>query len=109
MIVVFYFPELFPERCVFCNYVCIQQMSFCVFLYIYALVRQVILFIWVHYYNYILLTASFSCTISYMQHDYYKRTSYQCVTSHAGSKLIVLRHPLKRGTELVVFVTNKWS
>jgi hypothetical protein len=70
---------------------CIQQISFYVFLYIHAVVRHVTLFVWVHYYNYLLLTTSFSCTLSYMQHDYYQRTSYQCVTSYAGSLAIVLR------------------
>jgi hypothetical protein len=28
------------------------------------------LFIWVHYYNYLILSAFFSCTLSYMQQDY---------------------------------------
>jgi hypothetical protein len=67
-----------------------QQLSFYVFLYIHAVVRHVILFVWVQYYNYLPLTASSSCTLSYMQHDYYQRTSYQCVTSYAGSLAIVL-------------------
>jgi hypothetical protein len=47
-------------------------------------------FVWVHYYNYLLLTVSFTCTVSYMQHDYYQRTSYQCVTSYTGSLHIEL-------------------
>jgi hypothetical protein len=33
-----------------------------VLLYIHAVVRHVTLFVWVQYYNYLLLTASFSCT-----------------------------------------------
>jgi hypothetical protein len=70
---------------------CIQQISFYAFLSIHTVVQNVNLFAWVHYYNYLLLTASFSCTLSYMQHDYYQRTSYQCVTSYAGSLAIVLR------------------
>jgi hypothetical protein len=60
------------------------------FLHIHAVVWHVTLFVWVHYYNYLLLTASFSCTVSYMQNDYYQRTSHQCVTSYAGSLAIVL-------------------
>jgi hypothetical protein len=44
---------------------CIQQISFYVFLYIHAVVRYVTLFVWVHCYNYLLLTASFSCTLIY--------------------------------------------
>jgi hypothetical protein len=76
------------------------------FLYIRVVVRHLTLFVWVHYYNY-LLTASFSCTFSYMQHDYYQRTTYQCVTSYPGSLPKVLRHPLISGIELAVFVTNK--
>jgi hypothetical protein len=67
------------------------------------------LFACVHYYNYLLLTASFSCTLSCMQHEYYQWISYQCVTSYAGSLPIVLQHPPKSRTELAVFVTNKWS
>jgi hypothetical protein len=63
---------------------CIQQIGFYVFLYIHAVV-------WVHYYNYLPLTASFSCNLSYMQQDYYQRTSYQCMTSYAGRSDIVLR------------------
>jgi hypothetical protein len=43
-----------------------------VFLYIHAVVPNLTLFIWVHYYNYLLLTASFSCTLSYIHHDYYQ-------------------------------------
>jgi hypothetical protein len=54
MLVMFYFPELFPELSFFYNH---------------AVVRHLTLFVWVRYYNYI-LTASFSCTPSYMQHDY---------------------------------------
>jgi hypothetical protein len=69
---------------------CIQQISFYVFLYIHAVVRRVTLFVWVHHYNYLLLAASFSSAFSYMQHDYYQRTSCQCVTSYAGSLAIVL-------------------
>jgi hypothetical protein len=47
----------------------IRQISLIVVLYIHAVIRHVILFIWVHYYNFLLLTASFSCVLSYMQHD----------------------------------------
>jgi hypothetical protein len=42
-----------------------QQISFYVFLYIHAVVQHLTLFIWVHCYNYLLLTASFSCTLIY--------------------------------------------
>jgi hypothetical protein len=58
---------------------------------LYSRCRSACNFVWVHYCNYLLLTASFSCTLSYMQHDYYQRTSYQCVTSYAASLPIVLR------------------
>jgi hypothetical protein len=95
MLMVFYFPELPLELRVFCNEACIQQRSFYVFLYIHAVVRHVTMFGLVHYCNYLFLTAFFSCTFSYMQHDYYQRTS-QCVTSSAGSLPIVSRHPLNR-------------
>jgi hypothetical protein len=70
---------------------CIQQISFYVFPYIHAVFRHVTLFVWVHCHNYLLLTSSFFCALSYMQHDYYQRTSYQCVTSYAGSLAMVLR------------------
>jgi hypothetical protein len=98
-----------PELCVFCNYACIQHISFYVFLYIHAVVWHLTLFFWVHYYNYLLLTASFSCTLSYMQHKYYQRTPYQCMTSYAASLPTILGHPLNSGFELAIFVTNKWS
>jgi hypothetical protein len=70
---------------------CIQQISFYVFLYIHTAVLHVTWFVRAHYYNYLLLTASFSCTLSYMQHNYYQRTSYQCVTSYTGNLATVPR------------------
>jgi hypothetical protein len=60
-----------------------------VFIYIHAVIWHLTLFVWVYYYNYLLLTAPFSCTLSYMLHDYYQRTSYQCMTYYAGSLHIV--------------------
>jgi hypothetical protein len=68
----------------------VHQICFHVFLYFHNIVRHATLFVWLHYYNYLLLTASFSCTISSIQHDYYQRTYYQCVKSYAGSLVIVL-------------------
>jgi hypothetical protein len=55
-----------------------------------ACIQQLPLFVWIHYYNYLLLTDSFSCSLSYMQHDYYQLIYYQWVTSYAGSLAIVL-------------------
>jgi hypothetical protein len=45
----------------------------------------------------------FLYSLSYMQHDYYQRTSYQCVTSYDGSLPVILRHPLNRGIELALY------
>jgi hypothetical protein len=88
--------DYFSEVCVFCKNACIQQISFYVFLYIHAVIRHATLFVWKRYYTY-LLSASISCTLSFMQHDYYQQTSYHCVMSYAGGFPIVLHHPLNRG------------
>jgi hypothetical protein len=80
------------------------SVRFHVFLCIHAVVQHLAVFVWVHYYNYLLLTSSFSYTLSYMQLDYYQRTSYQCVTSYAASSSIILRHPLNSGIELAVYL-----
>jgi hypothetical protein len=70
------------------------------FFNIHTVVWHFTLFVWVHCYNYLPLTVSFPCTLSYMPHDYYQRTSYQCVTSYAASLPTVLHHTLNSGTEL---------
>jgi hypothetical protein len=78
MLVVFYFSELF----VFCNYVCFQQICLYVLLYIHS-IQYLTLFVWVHYCNYCLLTTSFSCTLSYMEHDYWQLVVFHFLYIHA--------------------------
>jgi hypothetical protein len=90
--VVFYFTELFPELCIFCN-ACIQQVSCYVFLQIDGVIGQ---------YNFLRLDTS----VSYMKHDYYQWIYYKCVTSYASNMGIILCHPLNREIELAIFVTN---
>jgi hypothetical protein len=70
-----------------------------VFLYIHAVVRHSTLFVWVHYYNYFLLTASYSCILIYPA-----RLLPADVTSYAARKPIELRHTLTSGIELAVYI-----
>jgi hypothetical protein len=80
MLVVFYFPEL----CVFCNH---------------AVIRHLNLFVLVRYYNYLFLTASFSCTLSYMQHEY-----YQLVVFYFPDLCIFCNHAVVQHLTLFVWV-----
>jgi hypothetical protein len=70
-----------------------------VFLYIRAVVRDFTLFVWVHYYSY-LVTASFSCTLV----TTITSGHFRCVTSYAASWPIAVRRTLKSGIELPVYL-----
>jgi hypothetical protein len=68
-----------------------------------VVVRHLTLFVWLHYYNYLLLTATFY-VLSHICSTTITTGYFKCVTSYAASLPVALRHTLKNGIELAVYL-----